>query len=80
MRETAKRVKEQAPEGSMIYTMPLEEVERLLLLSQWMRERKEKARLYATRIRIHNTILIKRAKEQGITVTKQEIEKEMGDG
>ena len=77
MSEQARKLIEAAPKGSVINKMTEQQVEELLHKATQADKQAERTKLYGARKRVHDSLLIVKAKKAGITVSKEEVEREM---
>ena len=73
----AKTIKENAPKGSVIEKMSLEAIETLIHKAAQQDKAAARAKDIGLRLRIKNSLLVAKAHKAGITVTKEEVEKEI---
>ena len=73
----AATIKSQAPKGSVIEKMSIEQIETLIHKAAQQDKAAKRAKDTGTRLRIKTSLLIAKARKAGITVSKEEVEREM---
>ena len=73
----AAELKANAPKGSVIEKMSIEAIETLIYKAAQQDKAAKRAREIGLRLRIKNSLLVAKARKAGITVTKEEVEKEI---
>jgi hypothetical protein len=70
-------IKRNAPEGSIISKLSESKIQELLEKEEKYDKAAQRAKGIGTRLRIKSSLLIAKARKAGITVTKEEVDREM---